>query len=404
MSIKHILHKNDIFVSLALVLLITIIFIPVTNETVLFDSTTYLRIVQTLVETHQLVVMSHFLYPVLVGITKLVLNVNYWLAGAIVVYLSELFLAAILFVMARVIFGRQGSAWASIGSAVFAISLMLVAPVFLLAPIDHHFYFGYIGINVYHNATMALLKPFAILSFLAATQVYITKTKSLALIIGYGISAVLATIAKPSFTVALLPALGVFTLYRLTRKQWVNWRLLLIGIVLPVLFVLGWQYWFTYASTQDIGGGDWHVILAPLAVFKSWSNYLIPKFLLSIVFPLGITIIYFPKVRKEIDLLLAWLIFIFGTAYAYLLAEEGVRITHGNFVWSAQIGLFILFVFTAFFFVKQSPWATRTEKNFRAGVAWKFWVGVALFSLHLLSGIIWYLHHAGLLGEIFAWW
>jgi hypothetical protein len=103
-------------------------------------------------------------------------------------------------------------------------------------------------------------------------------------------------------------------------------------------------------------------------------------------------------------LLLASLVFLFGATYGYLLAEEGVRFTHGNFVWSAQIGLFILFVYTVLFLIKQSPFDDRMDPGQSPRSIQKFWISVGLYGVHLIGGIVWYVNHLGIFGDIFKLW
>jgi hypothetical protein len=50
-------------------------------------------------------------------------------------------------------------------SILFTLVLMLVAPINLLTISQHRLYLGYIGINVYHNPTVIMLKPMALVIF-----------------------------------------------------------------------------------------------------------------------------------------------------------------------------------------------------------------------------------------------
>ena len=49
------------------------------------------------------------------------------------------------------------------------------------------------------------------------------------------------------------------------------------------------------------------------------------------------------EARRDTMLNLAWLTFGFATLQTYLLAEAGPRFNDGNFAWSSQISLFVLF-------------------------------------------------------------
>lgn len=401
---KMIPHKYDLVGGLLAILLALAFFLPVTNEEVLFDSSTYLRVTQNLVETHQLIIMSHFLYPLLVGMLKVILNLDYWSAGEVVVVFFEAMLVLLLYIFIRLVGGKPRSLVVSLLHALLAWSLLVVVQVSLLFFLDQHLYFGYIGINVYHNATMALLKPLALLLFWAALQVYHSHTKSVLLILLCAFLTLLTALAKPSFIVDLLPVLGLFTLYRLVKKQSINWWLLVFGIGLPMLLSLAWQYWFTYLPSSSSTEGDWQVVIAPFAVYRAWSDWLFPKFILSILFPLGVGILYFRDMIRELELPLAWGVFLFGASYGYLFAEQGVRFTHGNFVWSAQIGLFILFVYSTLFLLKKVPFGNGRDPGQVKSPAWKFWLSAGLYALHLAGGLVWYLNHLGIYGDPYRWW
>ncbi len=112
------------------------------------------------------------------------------------------------------------------------------------------------------------------------------------------------------------------------------------------------------------------------------------KFVLSILFPLCVYSLYFRKATDDTYLSLAWPIFLVGACYTYFLAEDGAARFDGNFWWSAQVALLILFVFSTAFLVRQEVRSKR------------FFICAAVFGLHLISGIVWYDTQIGLLS---AW-
>ena len=65
---------------------------------------------------------------------------------------------------------KQGWDWFR---AVLSITLVLVAPVMLLAFWDRLFYLGYIGLEIFHNPTTPLLRPLALASFLGVHEDYL---------------------------------------------------------------------------------------------------------------------------------------------------------------------------------------------------------------------------------------
>lgn len=224
-----------------------------------------------------------------------------------------------------------------------AISLTFVAPVMILALIDGYYYYGYIGLANYHNPTIHLLKPFALLSFMYASRAVsgqFSKWRSVALA---AFLMILSAWIKPNYTLAILPALFLVIGIRMWQGIRVDWKMMLLGFYLPGLLSLGIQWLITYYY-GDPGAG---IIFAPFLVEGAYSRYLALKFLLSILFPLTILIIARRSLLKDSNLLVGWTGFLMGAAQFYLLAEGGERIYHANFSWSAQITLFLLFVVSA---------------------------------------------------------
>ncbi|MCY3831583.1 MAG: hypothetical protein OXG85_01125 [Chloroflexi bacterium] len=115
-----------------------------------------------------------------------------------------------------------------------AIGLTILAPVTIWS---NQFMIGYLNPIVYHNPTSIAARLFVIpLSLLALfvfcghprtanQRVYTTLLSASVVLLG--------TLAKPSFTVVLLPGCCLFALWRLFRRQRVDWLLLVCGFCLP---------------------------------------------------------------------------------------------------------------------------------------------------------------------------
>ena len=184
--------------------------------------------------------------------------------------------------------------------------------------------------------------------------------------------------------------------------------------MLPAIVTLGLQI-LLFSSSEGF-------IFAPLAVIYSWTrinpnapNDMFLKFLLSILFPLLVYIFYFKAAVKTLYLNLAWVVFAFGAAYMYLLAEGGERLAHANFTWSAICALFILFIVSTTFLIQQTRWKmvlpSQTDspieaRSFNSGLlSWaKISILVCVLGLHIISGIYWYHVHitAPSMGDIIS--
>ena len=316
--------------------------------------------------------VPHILYHVfIIALVKLLPFLSYINAGLIVSLGYCIATPVILYQIVRS--ALSGIGWRpSLLAGLVTVALLLVTNINLLTLQQQDLYFGYIPINIYHNPTIFVLKPFALLTFVFTLAVLENRIvfRLVTALMG-AIIVFLCIFAKPNYLISFLPASILIAGYRWLRREPLPWQLFLFGIVVPATLLIGIQYLMTFG-----GNNESRVIFAPLAWMNDTSVNLIPKFLLSTLFPLSIYLLYWSSARNTLALNLSWLSFVFGAAQVYLFVETGERMAHGNFLWSAQITLFILFVCSTIFWLKQ---------NYRE---WRWWVSAVIFMLHLVSGII----------------
>ncbi len=267
------------------------------------------------------------------------------------------------------------SAWVR---AFWAVTLVFVTPIIAPKLLDGAYFFGYIGLADYHNPTVHVLRPFALLMFIVAMEVLNCPKHSWWVVASSAILIASATYLKPSITITLLPALGVLVLAWLIRRKSIDWWLLILGIGIPAAVVLGIQYYITY-----VGDPGSKIVFMPLAAASSLSGFLGIKFLMSIFFPLAISLIMLRWAFREPEMILAWLGFAIAAAQWFLLAES-IRLTHGNFQWGAQINLFLLFAATIRFMMKQKYDLKRLTRP-------QDWFQYAVYLPHIVSGVAYYL-------------
>jgi hypothetical protein len=317
----------------------------------------------------------HFLYHRLFLLVRAALN-NSALAASILAILCYLCLGWIVIVLLnRVLFGvRRG--W--IAAVAVTVILLLVTPINLLTLKEHNLYWGYISIHTYHNPTILLLNPLALVVFLFAVRIFDSHRASLKTVFVCGIVAALTIMAKPSYAICLLPALAILTAFSLLRKRAIDWGLL-VGIALPTMIVLVWQY--LYVDVYGRGG----FTFAPFQVMRAYSpDGLLPKFLLSLLFPLCVLVSYFKQARTNLTIQLAWLAFALGAFYSYFMAET-ILWQDANFLWSGQISLLILFIISTHFWLAQNVTLLSARQ-----ISWKFGLCATVLALHVASGIAFY--------------
>lgn len=306
-------------------------------------------------------------------------GLSYEWSALIVALLAVSLTAAVLAVFVQIVVFKNFVGFKEqIITVIAAVSLMLVAPIAAFQPLDGLYYLGYIGITNYHNATINFLKPFVVIQMFLLYPLIIRKRTNIGLtLIAASITAMSAYV-KPNFLICLLPALFLLVIYDIYKKQKVDFRYIALGFFLPGIIIMTMQFMVTYKS--DEAG----MTIMPFAVMQSLSGFLVGKFLLSIVFPLVVTVVFFKEARKDRMLWLSWLVFATGAAYTYFLAETGERFSHANFGWSGEIALFYLFICTLVF-------AMRT---LRENPEYRKWQPIVLLSffVHVAAGIAYYVH------------
>lgn len=319
----------------------------------------------------------HFLYPVLTIAVRRTKLVDWDEAAELVPVAFQGLLAVVLL---RGL--RRGipatTPFAGAGAVALTLALMTVTPVTFASWPRHNLYYGYLGINTYHNPTMYLLRPLALLLWLRmtlalaphgppATKGAMAATAALS---------VLCALAKPSYGIALLPALVLAGAWQWWRGRRADLRLILLGFVLPTGVVLAWQFGFSFAAGTDA------LAWAPLEVMARFPGTP-ARVALTVVFPAVAYLTHFQRARRDPALNLAWLTFAVGAAYAYLLAEAGNRVEHANLVWSGQISAFVLFVASALFVLREGGIGSKPPVLAACAAA---------FVLHFVSGVYFLLH------------
>ena len=268
--------------------------------------------------------------------------------------------------------------------------------------LDTHIYYGYFPLDPYNVPTHTLLKLFAIPLFFLSASIFVpvspTRISPVPLIGCAAVLSVLAALAKPSFTLIIIPAVGLIVAYKLLKRQYINWPLLLFGILLPSVLVLGWQYSVTFASQWDElvrkKAMATRIGVMPLAQYVVWNvplYLLLPKLVLSILFPIVVYITYWKRAIKDLHFNFAWLILLFGLFSTYSFVE--IKLVSdkvspaGNFTWSGLIAVFVLFVVALWYLLRQTREGISVERKERLRLA----ACGATLVLHIVFGVLWYL-------------
>ena len=292
------------------------------------------------------------------------------------------------------LFRRAAGHTTSSGILIFiSLALSIMSPITIWIDVGT---LGYINPISYHNPTVITARLFVIpLSLLALRifqeQAYRNLNQRVYVLLLSAVMVLLATLAKPSFTFALLPACCLFALWRSFKRKPVDWFLLL-GFCLPGICLMAIQYMIVYESADRTST----VAIGFLTVVREWIPiWRVPfQFLLSLVFPLAVFAMYFEQARQNLYLKMCWVIFAVAATQMYFLFEDGRRLANGNFVWGSYNAIFVLMFASLLFLLKQHAREYQLGSGewmiFGMPVSRKVAFAFALFALHVVSGVAYY--------------
>lgn len=229
-----------------------------------------------------------------------------------------------------------------------AAAALIASHVFLPAALGGSVYYGYLVPTAYHNPTQQLNKLFALAIWCLWLDVIEGERRAttLEVMIIAGLC-VLSAVSKPSFLLAFLPLSGLLSFKHLAAGHYDRFLRYTAAIAVPSSIVLALQYWATY------GRGTGSIEFAPFVVFADPVSFAL-HLPWSLLFPLATVIALWPSAIRSRRLMLAWGYLAIGIAFSLLLAESGPRRFQGNFAWTAQTGVFLVYVETVIFMVSRA--------------------------------------------------
>ena len=220
---------------------------------------------------------------------------------------------------------------------------LTIGPFFIMS-FSPYIYIGPGSPSVWHNVTMLVVQPLALLSvfftikFFASNKIY------------FFIIALIATVvsifAKPSFIIVFLPSLVIYVLL----KRYFDKRQLQFTLITILFSVAILVYQF---MNQFAGKGNESVIFDFLGVWSQYTPNVAISILLGLGLPLLITLFNYQSVKKNEYIKFSWLLILFSMILFSCFAEEGRHYSDGNFGWSWNISLSLIYIFTIIEYFKQ---------------------------------------------------
>lgn len=334
----------------------------------------------------------HFLYhEAVIGtmtVTGLVVEeASFWVILATCVGFAWALYALLRYLIGDMVIGWRGQ----LLLCAVVLGLMLVGPIRAVSDaIQFQSFSALINPNTIHSPTMAVLRPLVVLLFLCILKLLagraVWRYAALALVL-----TVLATLTKPNYTLAIAPAMVLLVGFDALRGRKLNWAAIAVGVLLPAVLVLGWQYLFWYGPGRAVpaSGEQAKIVLSPLELYLNVWNVppvLIPlQIVLSVVFPMVVYAVYWNLARRELALNLSWLVFAGGAAMAYLFVEKPGE-ANGNLTWGGQITLTVLFAVSAGFWLRQG-WQ-RWQESGKLQIDWRFGLCGLAFAAHVVNHVV----------------
>ncbi len=412
-SLRFVVNELIIIVLLVGILLITLtsaligwVVIPAMVSYIVPDQRVHLDFAINMFNTGSPPI-AHFLYQSLViGLHMIIQDANWLLSAVLANLIPQVFTAIIIYLALRACSLDFEKTWHPAQKwivrcvcNVLAIGVLIAAPVFTLLTtvngLPNQILLGFVTPVTYHNPTLTMLRPFALSLYLLITAYVLPfaplqlNRNTSAFLVGLMITVtVLCGLSKPNYLLPVLPALCLWLVWSVWRRHPVRWYFVVIGVLLPIVVMLGWQYVFTFVNpTQelDTGGG---LVFAPFKVVLAISGpsleIMLMRFGVSILLPTVVYLLWWKTAKHNTALNFAWLTFIFGAFLMYFLAETGVREFDGNFFWSAYITIFILNVASVRFAFHM--WL-KSQQTGRFLLDWRTGFIIILFALHIMSGV-----------------
>jgi hypothetical protein len=317
---------------------------------------------------------------------------NYEVAAVVIVTTAQLGLALVVYAwLTRRTTDGSGEQVPALGpllGAGLSVAVLVAGPAsILLANGLGGNYLGYVAVTAYHSPTQLLLRPLAVLLFLAVTALLMGQSPRVPrrmAVTGFATLTFATTFAKPSYTICVVPAVVLVLVVQRARRPSIDVRLLWWGFFIPAAVATSVTYLLTYVTgIHDVESGG--VVLAPFDTYSHYSSQLLMKFLLSAAFPIAVATAYRATARRDLGLMVAWVAFAFGAAATYFLAESGVRRYDGNFWWSGQITLFILYLVSFSHALGVELRRRRDDGRWVPGGAVA--ASALVFAFHVVSGI-----------------
>ncbi len=250
------------------------------------------------------------------------------------------------------------------------------------------------SLNVWHNPTQLMVRPFALIAFWMTVRIYRRLREgdrwtnrafeSRWEIVAYAFVLMLTVWAKPSFAQAFIPALAILMIVDLVRSRGKAFLFCfkVACAYIPAAVLMLMNLLSNFGSDSSSG-----IEIALLDVW-SYSTKNIPlSILLLFAFPLFVFIVDWKRLLPSVEGQLSLSNLAVAVVMKAALAETGSRRYHGNLSWSYGLAAVFVWFLAMRSFLDMMFGNRLTGKKYTVVAV----VGWMLLAMHLLTGIIYYI-------------
>lgn len=243
--------------------------------------------------------------------------------------------------------------------------------------------------NPIWNATYLATRPFTIICFCEAAKLLKSYREEFSWkrCAPFAVSLFLMTITKPSYTLVLVPLMGILLLADLVKSRGGSLKnaFCLCVTMIPTGLDLLYQFFGVFTGT-NVKGEETGI---GFAFAKVWSNYSknIPlSVVMGMALTLGVMVLNWRTLRDKFIYRFACYNYLVGTVMFLCLYEKGFRMLHANFSWGYMHGMFFMFMMSLVLVLRNTIEWRRDKRVIFLLAEW------AVLAVHLVCGVnfLWY--------------
>lgn len=247
--------------------------------------------------------------------------------------------------------------------------------------------------NPIWNATYLATRPFTIVCFFEAAKVLKNYQKNFTWkgSLPFAVSLFLMTITKPSYTMVLVPLMGIMLLVDLIRSKGKSFKnaFFLCVTMIPTGLDLLYQFFGVFTGT-NVKGEETGIGIAFGLVWNNFTKSIPLSIVMGMALTLGVLalnlVFNYKMMREKFTYRFAWYNYLVSMGMFLIFYEKGFRMEHANFSWGYMHGMFFVFFLTLVLVLRNTLEWRKSWKAIFLPAEW------AVFGYHLVCGVnfLWY--------------